>query len=90
MAVPTRTRTRTATRTAAASRLVLVSPSLTYSVPEVHCEACRTALRRGIGRVRGVETVDVDLDRKQVAVSGSGLDDAAIREAIDAAGFELG
>ena len=67
-----------------------VSPPLTYSVPEIHCDACRTALQRGIGRVRGVETVDVDLERKLVAVSGDGLDDAAIRDAIDAAGFELG
>ena len=67
-----------------------MSAPLTYSVPEVHCEACRTALQRGIGRVGGVASVEVDLDRKLVAVSGDGLDDAAIRDAIDAAGFELG
>jgi copper chaperone CopZ len=38
--------------------------------------------------VAGVESVEVDLDTKLVVVSGEGLDDAAIRAAIDEAGYE--
>jgi copper chaperone len=73
-----------------ADSLAAMSAQLSYSVPEMHCDACRTAIETRIGRVAGVQTVDVDLDRKLVHVSGDGLDDRAIRDAIDAAGFELG
>ncbi|HEX5193415.1 MAG TPA: heavy-metal-associated domain-containing protein [Solirubrobacteraceae bacterium] len=62
---------------------------LTYSVPEIHCDACCTAIETQVGRVSGVDAVDVDLDTKRVLVSGDQLDDTAIRDAIDAAGFEL-
>jgi copper chaperone CopZ len=33
--------------------------------------------------------VDVDLDNKRVTVTGDGLDDASIRDAIDDAGYEI-
>ena len=66
-----------------------MSAQLTYHVPEVHCDACRSALESQIGRVAGVREVDVDLDAKRVLVSGDALDDAAIRDAIDLAGFDL-
>jgi copper chaperone CopZ len=66
-----------------------MSAPLTYSVPEIHCTACRAALQSQIGHVAGVQAVDVDLDSRLVQVSGEGLDDRAIRDAIDAAGFEL-
>jgi copper chaperone len=38
--------------------------------------------------VAGVESVDVDLDTKLVTVRGSNLDDAALRGAIEEAGYE--
>jgi copper chaperone len=66
-----------------------VSAQLSYSVPDVHCDACRTALETQIGRVAGVQSVDVDLEAKRVLVRGAALDDAAIRDAIDLAGFDL-
>jgi len=66
-----------------------MSAQLSYSVPEMHCDACQTAIETQVGRVVGVETVDVDLRAKRVSVRGDALDDAAIREAIDAAGFDL-
>jgi copper chaperone len=68
---------------------VTVSAQLSYSVPEMHCDACRTAIETQIGRVAGVQSVDVDLEAKQVLVRGDALDDAAIRDAIDLAGFDL-
>jgi copper chaperone len=61
----------------------------TYSVPGVHCDHCKAAVTRELEAVAGVESVDVDLDSKLVTVSGSGLDDSALRAAIDEAGYEV-
>lgn len=62
---------------------------LEYSVPGVSCAHCVTAITAEVTSVAGVEGVDVDLDTKQVVVRGETLDDAAIREAIAEAGYEV-
>jgi copper chaperone len=62
---------------------------LTYAVPAVSCEHCRTAIAGEVSRVAGVESVDVDLAARRVTVRGARLDDAAIRAAIDEAGYEV-
>ncbi len=61
---------------------------LTYTVPDMTCNHCRQAVSSELAQVAGVESVAVDLDTKLVVVSGSGLDDAALRAAIEEAGFE--
>ena len=61
---------------------------LVYTVPGVSCEHCRLAISEEVGDVPGVSSVDVDLDAKRVRVRGVGLDDAAVRAAIDEAGYE--
>jgi copper chaperone len=60
----------------------------TYSVPGVSCEHCRTAITSEVGRVAGVEAVEVDLEARTVRVAGA-ADDAAVREAIDEAGYDV-
>jgi copper chaperone CopZ len=62
---------------------------LTYSVPGVSCGHCRSAITAEVERVAGVASVDVDLDARHVTVAGSDLDDAAIRAAIDEAGYDV-
>jgi copper chaperone len=62
---------------------------MSYSVPDVSCAHCRTAITSEVERVAGVASVDVDLDAKRVTVAGAGLDDAAIRAAIDEAGYDI-
>lgn len=62
---------------------------LTYSVPDVSCGHCRAAITTEVETVAGVSAVDVDLDAKRVTVTGTALDDAAIRAAIDEAGFDI-
>jgi copper ion binding protein len=62
---------------------------MTYGVRGMSCEHCRAAVREEVGQVAGVETVDVDLEAGRVTVRGSGLDDAALRAAIDEAGYEV-
>ena len=66
-----------------------MSEQLTYSVPGVHCGHCRAAISEEVEAVAGVEAVDVDLEAKRVTVTGAELDDAAVRAAIDEAGYEI-
>jgi copper chaperone CopZ len=61
---------------------------LTYSVPGMHCAHCERAVSEEISVVAGVESVQVDLESKRVVVRGAALDDAALRAAIDEAGYE--
>jgi copper chaperone CopZ len=62
---------------------------LTYSVPGVSCEHCVIAITDQVRRIAGADTVEVDLEAKRVTVTGSGLDEAAVRHAIDEAGYEV-
>lgn len=66
-----------------------VSETTTYSVPGMHCGHCKAAVTRELEAVAGVEAVDVDLESKRVTIAGQGLDDAALRAAIDEAGYEV-
>lgn len=59
-----------------------------YTVPDMSCGHCKAAVTKEVSAVPGVEAVAVDLDSKRVEVSGSELDDAAIRAAIEEAGYE--
>jgi copper chaperone len=63
--------------------------SLTLAVPGVSCEHCRTAIVEEVRAVPGVAAVDVDLGAKRVSVSGSDLDETAVRAAIEEAGYEV-
>jgi copper chaperone len=62
---------------------------LTYSVPGMSCGHCRAAITSELEQVEGVASIDVDLDTKRVTVAGSGVDDAAVRAAIDEAGYDI-
>ena len=65
-----------------------MSETATYTVPGMHCAHCERAVWSELSAVEGVESVEVDLDSKLVAVTGIGLDDSALRAAIDEAGYE--
>ena len=62
---------------------------LVYSVPGVSCGHCRAAITGEVAMVPGVAAVDVDLDARRVTITGSELDDAAVRAAIDEAGYDV-
>jgi copper chaperone len=62
--------------------------TMTYSVPGIHCDHCKAAVTRELEGVRGVQTVEVDLETKLVTVSGEGLEDTALVAAIDEAGYD--
>ena len=61
---------------------------ITYSVPGKSCDHCKQAVKSELGNTAGVESVEVDLATKTVTVRGQGLDDAALRAAIEEAGYE--
>jgi copper chaperone CopZ len=61
--------------------------TLIYSVPGISCGHCRAAITGEVTTVAGVSAVDVDLDDKLVTVTGDG--DAAVRDAIDEAGYDI-
>ncbi len=68
----------------------MAEPSqLTYSVPGVSCGHCQAAITEEVSKVSGVAAVEVDLQAKRVSVSGRSLDDAAVRAAIDEAGYDI-
>jgi copper chaperone len=60
-----------------------------YSVPGVSCEHCRVAITAEVGAVAGVESVEVDLERKIVTVAGDDVSDVEVRAAIDEAGYDV-
>jgi copper chaperone CopZ len=61
----------------------------TYSVPGISCSHCRVAIGGEVSKVVGVTDVDVDIDAKRVTVTGAGFHDAAVRDAIDEAGYDV-
>jgi copper chaperone len=60
----------------------------TYSVPAVSCDHCVRAITQEVVKVSGVAQVDVDLEMKTVTIQGD-ADDAALRAAIDEAGYDI-
>ena len=65
-----------------------MSDTLVLSVPGMTCGHCEAAVKQEVGAVAGVASVDVDLDSKDVTVTGTALDRDAIVAAIDEAGFD--
>ena len=63
--------------------------SITFSVPGMTCGHCEAAIKQEVGAVDGVDGVDVDLETKDVVVTGTSLDRDALVAAIDEAGFDV-
>lgn len=61
---------------------------IAYTVPDMTCGHCEQAVSEEVTAVAGVQAVEVDLAGKLVTVRGEQFDDAAIRAAIEEAGYE--
>jgi copper chaperone len=62
----------------------------TYTVTGMTCGHCVNSVSEEVGQVAGVTGVDVDLKTGAVTVTSDGpLDDAAIRAAVEEAGYEV-
>jgi copper chaperone len=64
-----------------------IANARTYSVPGISCDHCKHAIEAEVGMVAGVSDVVVDVESKSVHVQGGA--DAAIRAAIDEAGYDV-
>ncbi|HEU6444644.1 MAG TPA: heavy-metal-associated domain-containing protein [Gaiellaceae bacterium] len=62
--------------------------TLLYTVPGMSCDHCKTAVHEEISTVAGVADMSVGPETKRVEVTGDDLDDAAIKAAIEDAGYE--
>ena len=60
----------------------------TYSVPGISCAHCKLAIDRNVSAVAAVTAVDVDVEAKQVTVTGA-FADGQVRDAIDDAGYDV-
>jgi copper chaperone CopZ len=65
-----------------------MSTTRSYHVPDISCGHCQTAIEGEVGNLGAVEQVAVDIDTRTVTVTGD-ADDAAIRHAIEEAGYEV-
>lgn len=61
-----------------------------YIVTGMTCQHCVSAVTQEVGGIDGVTNVEVDLDSGRLRVTSTGpLDPAAIRAAVDEAGYEI-
>ena len=65
---------------------------ITISVNGMVCSFCAQGIKKTLSRKEGVESVDVDLDKKLVVVTtkaGATFSDAAVTESIVDSGYEV-
>jgi copper chaperone len=62
----------------------------TYSVTGMTCGGCVRNVKAAISSVEGVKDVQIDFKNRQAVVTSDGpLDDAAVKAAVDEAGYEV-
>lgn len=62
----------------------------TYTVTGMTCDHCVRAVGSEVGQIPGVTGVQVDLATGRVTVTSDGpVDDAAVRAAVDEAGYDM-
>ncbi len=60
-----------------------------YTVEGMTCRHCVASVQEEVGEVPGVRDVAVDLTSGRVDVTGSDVDDAAVRAAVEDAGYRV-
>ena len=67
-----------------------MTTTATYAVTGMSCQHCVDAVTAEVGRIAGVEQVEIDLPAGAVTVtSAAPLALEAVRDAIDEAGYDL-
>lgn len=62
----------------------------TYTVIGMTCEHCVNSVTEEVSQVPGLTDVEIDLDTGRLTVTSDGpVEDAAVRAAVDEAGYEL-
>ncbi len=66
-----------------------MSTTTTYTVKGMTCEHCMASVVEEVSEVAGVSAVQVDLASGRVTSSATTFNDAAVRAAVDEAGYEV-
>lgn len=62
----------------------------TFHAPDIECDGCANSIKRALGRVGGVQSVDVDIAGKNVRVDHDpSVERSALVSALDRAGFPV-
>jgi copper chaperone len=67
----------------------MATETTTYTVSGMTCAHCVLSVREEVGEVAGVSAVEVDLESGRMVVAGAGVEDAAVRAAVEEAGYEV-
>ena len=59
----------------------------TYSISGMTCQHCVMSVREEVCEVAGVDGIDIDLASGRMTITGNGYEDAAIRAAVEEAGY---
>ncbi len=62
---------------------------LRVAVEGMTCSHCASTVESALGELPGVAEARVDLDAGQARIRGTGLDEAAVREAIESVGYDV-
>jgi copper chaperone len=70
---------------------VVPAKRVVLSVPDISCDHCRMTIEAAVGRLQGVDRVEVDVAAKKVAVEydGSAVEPPTIKEAIEEEGYAV-
>lgn len=61
----------------------------TYTVTGMTCGHCVQSVSAEVGKVPGVDAVDVNLENGRVTVTGEGFTDEQVAAAVDEAGYAI-
>jgi copper chaperone len=66
-------------------------PTETISVPEIHCDHCKSSIEGALGSLAGVEAASVDIAARTVTVTydDASVDHGDLVEAIEQQGYEV-
>lgn len=65
------------------------SATRTYTVEGMSCDHCRASVSEEVGELAGIDRVEVELATGRLEVSGTTVDDDAVRAAVEEAGYRL-
>ena len=61
----------------------------TYTVEGMTCGHCELSVRKAVEALAGVQSVHADRGTRSLTVRGTGIDDDAVRQAVQAAGYNV-
>jgi len=61
----------------------------TYTVPGMTCGHCELSVRDEVEELAGVSSVEAHRTTGRLVVRGEAIDDAAVRAAVEAAGYQV-